>query len=230
MSSQERIVDAVLGAVTGVIDVVVAVLERAKGDQSPSAQRPPVVHPIGILKPPGHQGGGATLLPNHGDKAPSATQRSLQAIQDDSGAITVRTGDGYAIKAEGENRGWSITSPAGKTTRISARQEVQESDGGHWRLRGRGTFMFGSSKATVESKALPNGSLIVSRVTVYSGAERVTLAGLDTGRPSVLALAGDGLQHDDGLNDGTLFYRADTTKGESWSVVQNGKRRVMGAK
>lgn len=228
MTPQERIVDAVVGVVTAVIDVVVAVLERAKGDRTPASQNPQP-HPIVPSKPVGRPSEGTPTSTTPSGNTPAVGGRTLQAIQDDTGAITVRTADGYSVKAEGDKRGWSIISPQGRTTQISPDQEARESDGGHWRFQGRSSFVFGSNKVTFESKTQTKGVSKSSGITVYSGADRVTIGGLNTARPSILALSSDGRQHDDGLSDGTSFYRADTIRGESWSRVENGKRRVMGA-
>ena len=230
MTAQDRLVDAVVGAVTAVIDVVVAVLERAKGDRGTPYQMPTISKPIFAPRPTGSiDGGKPPFAPNTGN-APVAAGGALEAIQDDAGAITVRTSDGYAVRAQGSASGWSITSPDGKTTRFSAGQEARESDGDRWRSKGRGSFVFGSNKVTVEAKPLSNSASGISRVTVYSGAERVTIVGLDSSRPTILGLVRDGRQHDDALSDGTLFYRTGSAKGEAWSVIENGKGKVMGAK
>lgn len=229
MTPKERVIDAVVGAVTAVIDVVVAVLERSRGGQAPTSPRPSISSPTCAPLVPGIPQGGKVPPSDNGSGHNTSTV-SLQVAQDDVGDITVRTRDGYTVRAQGAHQGWSITSPEGKTTRVSPRQEVRESDGDHWRFVGRGSLVFGSNKATIETRSLTNGASTVSRVTVYSGADRVTVGGLDTAQPSILALARDGQSHDDGLSDGTTFYRADTTRGESWSFVRNGRKGVMGAK
>ena len=230
MSPQERVIEAVVETVTAVIDVVVAVLERAQAGRQPTSQRPAITKPIITPKPSSNLEGPKPPPTTSGGHAPSAAVTSLEAIQDDTGAITVRTGDGYAVRARGNALGWSITAPDGRTTRFSGGQEAHESDGGRWQVRGRGSFAFGSSKVTVETKPLSSNSTSVHRLTVYNGTDRVTIGGLDSGRPTIMSLAHDGRQHDDGLSDGTVFFRAGTTRGESWSLVENGKRKVMGAK
>lgn len=228
--SQERLVEAVVGVVTAVIDLVVVALNRAKGGREPPTLNPHPAKPIGIPKPSNWGVGGKPPLANPNGTSPKAPTKALEVIQDEQGVATVRTGDGYAVRAAGRGAGWSITSPDGKTTQIAAGQEAHESDGGRWRFSGRGSFVFGENKVTVETKSPGSSSSVASRLTVYNGAERVTIVGLDGDRPTILALASDGRQHDDGLSDGTSFYREGTTKGESWSVIENGKRKVMGAK
>jgi hypothetical protein len=230
VSSQERLVEAVVGVVTAVIDLVVVALTRAKGGRETPTQNQHPAKPIGIPKPSNGGVGIKPPQPNTIGSTPNASAKALEVIQDEQGVATVRTGDGYAVRAAGRGTGWSITSPDGKTTQIAAGQEAHESDGGRWRFSGRGSFVFGANKVTVETKSQGSSPSVASRLTVYNGAERVTIVGLDGDRPTILALTSDGRQHDDGLSDGTSFYREGTMRGESWSIVENGKRKVMGAK
>ena len=154
----------------------------------------------------------------------------LTAILDDAGVVTVRTQDGFIIKAEAKQHGWSISDAEGKTTRIFGDPHVKESDGDTWDFKKRGTFFFGKNKLTVETSPVANGATITRQITVYSGKERVTIGGLDKNQPTILALADDGKQHDDALSDGVTYRRGGTSKGENWSQVVNGKRVVMGGK
>jgi hypothetical protein len=215
-----------------VIDLIVVALSHAKAGREVTPQKPELGKPIGLIKPKPTSGGVVASPPlTAGSGAKDTTSsKTLEVIQDDSGISTVRTGDGYTVRAGGRESGWSITSPQGKTTHMSGDVEAHESDGGRWRHQGRSSFVFGANKVTVETRSLRGMTSVASRMTVYDGQERVTLAGLDAQRTTILALARDGKQHDDGLNDGTTFFRESTLKGESWSIIENGKRKVMGAK
>ena len=151
----------------------------------------------------------------------------LEAIRSDTGAITVRTFDGYQVRVEGSKGEWSITSPDGKTSRMTGGSQVRESDGGRWSFSGRSSFLFGPHKITVRS---PSGKQGASEMTIYSGRERVTIGGLSTDRPTLDAIAGDGFSHDDSVNDGATYLRSQTKFGESWNTGSGGSRRVMGAR
>jgi Domain of Unknown Function (DUF1521) len=230
--SPERFVEAVVGVVTAVIDLIVVALARAKAGREAAPQRPEFAQPIGVIKPKPPSGGALARPPLTTDSGMTVNKphKALEVIQDDSGIATVRTSDGYTVRAGGQGAGWSVTSPEGKTTHISGDLEAHESDGGRWRHQGRSSFVFGENKVTVETRSPRGAASVASQMTVYHGQERVTLAGLDTQRTTILALASDGKQHDDGLNDGTTFFRDSTVKGESWAIIENGKRKVMGAK
>jgi len=158
--------------------------------------------------------------------APRATR--LSAIKDDAGAITVRTPDGYMLKAEGREEAWRLTGPDGHTTRVWGDPHVRESDGDRWDFNERGTFLFGGNKVTVEVNPAKDGKTITRRLTVYSGDQRVTIGGIDSNTPFIQALAGDGREHDDQLQDGISFWRELRARGESWSRSEDGKRRTMG--
>ena len=151
----------------------------------------------------------------------------MQAITDDRGAITVRTPDGYVVKAEGKEQAWSITGPDGKTTRIWGDPHVLESDGDRWDFKERGSFMFGANKITAETVPAGNGQTVSYRLTVYSGNERVTVGGINTNKPVIVAVGQDGKQHDDQLADGTQYTRSLGANGEAWSTIINNKRKVM---
>lgn len=153
----------------------------------------------------------------------------FEVIQNDQGMITLRTLDGFAIRAEGQDEAWSITGPDGNTTRIWGDPHVNESDGDHWNFTKRGTFVFGNNKATIEVSP-KNDKTMSARLTVYSGDERVTISGLDTNKPAITAVSHDGKQHDDSLADGTIYQRKSNKTGESWTTKVGSKVSVMGSK
>jgi hypothetical protein len=151
-------------------------------------------------------------------------------MRNDQGAITVRTTDGYLVRAEGKDHAWSITGPDGMTTRIWGDPHVSESDGGTWDFKNRGTFFFGKNKVTVEVVPFGNGQTISSAITLYSGDERVTIKGLETNKPMITAVSHDGKQHDDSLADGDAYSRAVNKTGEAWRTKNGSKTVTMGAK
>jgi hypothetical protein len=160
----------------------------------------------------------------------SVKQSHFDVMQNDQGAITVRTTDGYLIRAEAKDHAWSITGPDGMTTRIWGDPHVSESDGGAWDFKNRGTFFFGKNKVTVEVVPFGNGQTISSAITLYSGDERVTIKGLDTNKPMITAVSHDGKQHDDSLADGDAYSRAVNKTGEAWRTKTGSKTVTMGAK
>lgn len=232
ISSSERMVEAVVGIVTAVIDLVVVALSHAKGGRESTSQRPQPLKPIGVIKPNPTCGNVQVRPPltNTSGAIGHGSPKALQVVQDDSGVATVRTSDGYTVRAAGRGQGWSVTSPEGTTTHVEAGMEARDRDGGRWQGTGRSSFVFGANKVTVETKSLGGPSSMVSQMTIYNGQERVTIAGLNATRPMILALASDGNQHDDGVSDGVTFYRERTARGESWFMVQNGNKTLMGAK
>jgi hypothetical protein len=127
------------------------------------------------------------------------------------------------IRAEGKDEAWTITGPDGKTTRIWGDPHVKESDGKRWDFLNRSTFQFGKNKATVEVVPAGNGTTLSSRITIYSGSDRVTIDGIDKNRPNVVAVSSDGRQHDDGLADGITYKRSVTNAGEAWTSNLTGK-------
>ena len=143
--------------------------------------------------------------------------------------ITLRTVDGFTLRAEGKEEAWSITGPDGNTTRIWGDPHVTESDGGRWDFTKRSTFVFGNNKATIEVTP-KNDKTMSARLTVYSGNERVTISGLDTNKPVVTAVSQDGKQHDDSLADGVVYQRKSNKTGESWTTKVGSKVSVMGGK
>ena len=224
----EQIIELVVAAVTIVADIVTLALARSDKRETPSPKKP--VHLPGVGRPVG-VGSPTTPIqsPITGTPPRSVPGKRLDAIRSDTGDITVRTYDGYVVRVEALKGGWSISDPDGKTTQVSAHGQVRESDGGSWTLRERGSFEFGSHKVTVHVPSGKKSSSTASKLTIYSGNERVTIGGLNSDRPILDAVAGDGVPHDDGVDDGTTYLRGKTKFGESWSVVSGGKRRVMGA-
>jgi hypothetical protein len=122
---------------------------------------------------------------------------------------------------------WTITGPDGKTTRIWGDPHVYESDGDKWDFLTQSSFTFGKNKVTVEVAPYGNGQTVTAKITIYSGEERVTIGGIDTNQPRILASADDALQHDMGLADGITFNRGTDAKGETWTSNQTNK--VAGA-
>jgi hypothetical protein len=222
--SIEQVVDAVVTIVVALIDVVVSVLSLVKERRPSSGKEPVRPKPIPLLpnKKP-------ATVPKPTAVPEKRPAKRLEAVQDDKGVVTVRTSDGYVLRAEGKEAAWTIAAPDGKATRIFGDPHVLESDGDRWDFKQRGTFVFGANKVTVETVPVSNGTTVSSRITLYSNGERVTIGGIDKNKPSILALAGDARQHDDGLSDGDIYARAATKNGESWWLVQNGKKKVMGA-
>lgn len=161
---------------------------------------------------------------------PGVKQSNFDVTRNDQGAITVRTADGYLVRAEGKDHSWSITGPDGMMTRIWGDPHVSESDGGAWDFKNRGTFFFGKNKVTVEVVPFGNGQTISSAITLYSGDERVTIKGLDANKPIITAVSHDGKQHDDSLADGDAYARAVNKTGEAWRTKSGSKTVTMGAK
>ncbi len=162
------------------------------------------------------------------ESAPTKAVKGMQALTDETGAISVLTEDGFTVKAEGKDQAWTIAAPDGATTRIWGDPHVYESDGNKWDFKDQSTFKFGKNKVTVETVPAGNGQNFSARLTVYSGDERVTIDGLQTDKPTLRAVSADGKQHDASLSDGTVYERGVTTRGESWATVKGGKRDVQG--
>lgn len=154
----------------------------------------------------------------------------FQVMQNDRGMVTVRSLDGYIVRAEGKDEAWSITGPDGKTTRIWGDPHVTESDGNRWDFKERGTFMFGNNKATIEVVPDKKGETLSSRLTLYSGDQRVTISGIDGNKPVITAVSQDGKQHDDALADGVVYQRKINQTGEAWTTKVGTKVSTMGGK
>ncbi len=252
-----KIIEAMVGLVSALIGLITNMLGDKKLDPTlpgpgPVVGGPAPVTPVPVTTTPGTPapvtttpGTPAPVTTTPGTPAPVTTTpgtpapvtpapgtstevlKAMQAIADDSGAITVRTPDGYVVKAEGKEQAWSITGPDGKTTRIWGDPHVLESDGDRWDFKERGSFMFGANKITAETVPAGNGQTVSYRLTVYSGNERVTVGGINTNKPVIVAVGQDGKQHDDQLADGTQYTRSLGANGEAWSTIINNKRKVM---
>lgn len=170
---------------------------------------------------PGDVGGQAPLT-NPGSSL-GGIQSALDVNRNDAGMITVRTLDGYTVRAEGRDQAWSITGPDGRATRIWGDPHVSESDGDRWDFLNRSTFMFGKNKVTVEVVPAGNGQTLSARITIYSDKERVTIDGIEKNQPSIVAASSDGLQHDASLADGDIYKRVVTPTGESWVSATTGQ-------
>jgi len=237
-----KIIEAMVGLVSALIGLITNMLGDKKLDPKlpgpgPVFGGPAPVTPVPVTTTPGTPapvtttpGTPAPVTTTPGTPAPGTSTevlKAMQAIADDSGAITVRTPDGYVVKAEGKEQAWSITGPDGKTTRIWGDPHVLESDGDRWDFKERGSFMFGANKITAETVPAGNGQTVSYRLTVYSGNERVTVGGINTNKPVIVAVGQDGKQHDDQLADGTQYTRSLGANGEAWSTIINNKRKVM---
>ncbi len=152
----------------------------------------------------------------------------LQALKDETGAVSVLTDDGFTIRADVKDQAWTILGPDGFATRIWGDPHVTESDGDTWDFLKQSTFLFGKNKVTVEVVPAGNGMTYSSRISVYSGDDRVTISGIESNKPTIDAVARDGEQHDAQLSDGIVFTRRENTRGESWSQMVDGKKDVMG--
>ncbi len=222
-----KIIEAMVGLVSALIGLITNMLGDKKLDPTLPGSGPVFGGPAPVTPAPGTP---APVTTTPGTPAPGTSTevlKAMQAIADDSGAITVRTPDGYVVKAEGKEQAWSITGPDGKTTRIWGDPHVLESDGDRWDFKERGSFMFGANKITAETVPAGNGQTVSYRLTVYSGNERVTVGGINTNKPVIVAVGQDGKQHDDQLADGTQYTRSLGANGEAWSTIINNKRKVM---
>jgi hypothetical protein len=160
--------------------------------------------------------------------ATEVEDEGLQALKDETGAISVVTPDGFTVRAEGKDQAWTIMGPDGFKTRIWGDPHVSESDGDTWDFLEQSTFKFGKNKVTVEVVPAGNGATYSARITIYNGKDRVTISGINSDKPTIDAVARDGVQHDAQLSDGTIIDRGVNTRGESWSKTVDGKKDVMG--
>ncbi len=208
-----KVVDGLVSVVTAVVGLVSALVGQLKGTSTTAAS--------GSSNTNGTAGGasGSTSATQAGTVVRSA----LDVTKSDAGMITVRTLDGFTIRAEGRDQAWSVTGPDGKTTRIWGDPHVSESDGDKWDFIKRSTFMFGKNKATIEVVPAGNGQTLSARLTIYSDHERVTIDGIDKNQPTVVAASSDGLQHDASLADGDIYKRTVTANREAWVSAATGK-------
>lgn len=244
----ESTMGKIVGILAGVVSALVSLVSNIWGKQSGTAT-PPTAKAEGTSDAVAKSS--ATSAPASGTSSGSSTAKSsatqsptpastptssgvrqsnFDVTQNDKGAITVRTLDGYLVRAEGKDHAWSITGPDGMTTRIWGDPHVSESDGDAWDFKNRGTFFFGKNKVTVEVVPYGNGQTISSAINLYSGDERVTIKGIDTNKPIITAVSHDGHQHDDSLADGDVYSRAVNKTGEAWRTKSGTKTVTMGAK
>lgn len=229
-----RLVEAVVSLVSSLVSLISSLLplkgEQAQGGSSAStgtsSGSASLTTESGPSSSPSPSSSTGTSPASPTTSSPAA-KAGLQALTDEKGVITVRTPDGFQLKAEGREQAWQIVGPEGRATRIWGDPHVTESDGGKWNFKEQSSFVFGANKVTVETTPAGNGQTLSRRITLYHGSERVTIAGIDTNKPFIVGLAQDGKQHDDSLNDGTTFRRGLGKKGEAWSMKSGGKSKVM---
>lgn len=229
-----RLVEAVVSLVSTLVNLLSS-LVPLKGEQSQGSSNASPGSSSGSNPASTGSGGSPASTPTSSTvPTPSIptttstpTKNGLQALTDEKGVITVRTPDGYKLRAEGRQQAWQIVGPEGRATRIWGDPHVTESDGGKWDFKEQSSFVFGANKVTVETTPAGNGQTLSKRVTLYHGSERVTIAGIDTNKPFIVGLAQDGKQHDDSLSDGTTYRRGMGKKGEVWAMKAGGKSNVM---
>lgn len=235
-SLMTKVVDALVSVVTALVSLVTNLMNQFKGTGSNGSNGPNGTNGTGnngssttgpgntgsqngATNPGNSSGGTGSVAPGQGTSTnPTQTvvRSALDVNKNDAGMITVRTLDGYTIRAEGRDQAWTITGPDGKSTRIWGDPHVTESDGDKWDFLNNSTFMFGKNKVTVEVVPAGNGQTYSSRITVYSDHERVTIDGLEKNQPSIVAASSDGLTHDASLRDGDIYKRVMTPTGEAW--------------
>ncbi len=242
-SALQKVAEALVGVAQALVSIVTTLLAGGKMSAANSAQSG--VSPSGVssvtsggsgantsnstsVSPQNQNSNGSSTSAGTatGSQQSSTSQASrsvFDVTRNDVGQISVRTLDGFLIRAEGKDEAWTITGPDGKTTRIWGDPHVQESDGKKWDFLNRSTFQFGNNKVTVEVVPAANKTTLTSRITIYSASERVTIDGIDKNKPSVVAVSNDGKQHDDGLADGVTYKRTTTNSGEAWTSNLNGK-------
>jgi hypothetical protein len=240
-SLMTKVVDALVSVVTALVSLVTNLMNQFKGNGAGGINggngTGNTANPNGTGSPgaPGNSGGATNpgngtspggVSPGQGPNTnPTQTvvRSALDVNKNNAGMITVRTLDGYTIRAEGRDQAWSITGPDGKTTRIWGDPHVTESDGDKWDFINGSTFMFGKNKVTVEVVPAGNGQTYSARITVYSDHERVTIDGIEKNQPSIVAASSDGLTHDASLADGDIYKRVMTPTGEAWVSASTNK-------
>ncbi len=205
LSLINKVVNALVNVVTALVSVVSTLVGQIKSAPTNAASSTGSAGSVGA------------------NQSGPFVRSALDVNRNDAGMITVRTLDGFTIRAEGRDQAWSITGPDGKTTRIWGDPHVSESDGDKWDFLKRSTFMFGKNKATIEVVPAGNGQTLSARLTIYSDYERVTIDGIDKNQPTVVATSSDGLQHDASLADGDIYRRSVTANGEAWVSAATGK-------
>jgi hypothetical protein len=224
-----KVVDALVGVLTALVGLVSSLVGQLKGTSTNTSNG--ANNANGTTGAAGSNTGstgttGGTTGQASGtgtNQAGTVVRSALDVNKSEAGMITVRTLDGFTLRAEGRDQAWSITGPDGKTTRIWGDPHVSESDGDKWDFLNRSTFMFGKNKATIEVVPAGNGQTLSARLTIYSDHERVTIDGIDKNQPTVVAASSDGLQHDASLADGDVYKRTVTANGEAWVSATTGK-------
>jgi hypothetical protein len=216
-SDQFSLMTKVVDALVSVVTALVSLVSTLVGQLRPTLATPANGVSSGSTGAAGSTGG------NGINQAGSVVRSALDVNRNDAGMITVRTLDGFTVRAEGRNQAWTITGPDGKTTRIWGDPHVSESDGDRWDFINRSTFMFGKNKATIEVVPAGNGQTLSAKLTIYSDYERVTIDGIDKNQPTVVAASSDGLVHDASLADGDIYKRTVTARGEAWVSAATGK-------
>lgn len=224
-----KVIDTLTSVVTAVVGLVTTLVGQMKGSAINAANCPGTTssatarasESTGSNSSSNRTTGQASVTGTN--QASTVVRSALDVNRNDAGMITVRTLDGFTIRAEGRDQSWSITGPDGRATRIWGDPHVSESDGDKWDFLNRSTFMFGKNKATVEVVPAGNGETLSARLTIYSDYERVTIDGIDKNQPTVVASSSDGLQHDAALADGEIYKRAMTANGEVWISAATGR-------
>ena len=237
----EKVVAAIASIVTTLVSLVSSLLGKSSSDTAntpqnadPASSAVDAATAQSDIKP---SSASTTSSPANNTSSASGTSSSsttassprsyFDVIKSDRGMVTVRTLDGFVVRAEGKDQAWSISGPDGRTTRIWGDPHVTESDGDTWDFKDRGTFAFGKNKATLEVVPAGNGQTLSSRLTIYAGDERVTIGGIDTNAPVITAVSHDGKQHDDSLADGAVYQRKLNQTGEAWTTKSGNKTVVM---
>jgi hypothetical protein len=144
---------------------------------------------------------------------------------DKDGVIT--TPGGYKIAPSKSNdQGWTITTPDGKTTRVSGDPHVAESDGGRWDFKRDSAFVLGDGTCiNVKTTPVKNGMTVTQALEVVSGNDRVVVSGIDKGPGKTGPVMHDGLAHTlDFLGKDTFYMAGD---GDDWTL---GGREVTGSR
>jgi hypothetical protein len=224
LSIMHKAIDALVGVVNALVSVVNLLVGHLKGNTTtaPGGSSGNSVAP-GAGSPSNPTSNPGTPVAAGATPGAPVVRSALDVNSNDAGMITVRTLDGFTVRAEGREEAWSITGPDGRTTRIWGDPHVSESDGDRWDFLNRATFMFGKNKATVEVVPAGNGQTLSARLTIYSDHERVTIDGINNNKPNIIAASSDGLQHDASLADGDIYKRVVTEVGESWVSATTGK-------
>lgn len=156
---------------------------------------------------------------------PAHRFHSAGLTTDKDGVIT--TPGGYRIApSKANDQGWTITTPDGKTTRVSGDPHVKESDGGRWDFKRDSAFVLGDGTCiNVKTTPTKNGMTVTQALEIVSGNDRVAVSGIDKGPGKTGPVMHDGLAHAlDFLGKDTFFMAGD---GDDWTL---GGREVTGSR